>query len=137
MKKIEELIGNEATERLKERYGELVDWVEVEEQGPQVFKMTFQISDWKKMHTGPTNRDKERVIGIGVGEIEDALYHVLNFSDNDMEHGLHFNNNLPRNGIHMHREIYMELMGSEKESMRRVEERLKRLNEQKKGGIRR
>ena len=137
MKRIEELIGNEATERLKERYGHLVDWIFVEEQGAQIFKMEFQILDWKRVLNNPPDSEIERAIGVGIAEIEHALYRVLNFDGRNMEHGFHFNNDLPKNGLHMHREIYKELMESERESMRKIEERLVQLNERKKGAIRR
>ena len=133
MKKIQELIGKEATERLKERYGQLVYWTSVEEQGPQLFKMTFQIFDFKRTSVRPTPIMIERVMGVGLAEIEHALYRVLNFDGRNMEQGFHFNNDLPKNGIHMHREIYKKLMESERESMRKIEERLEQLNERKKG----
>jgi hypothetical protein len=132
MKTIRELIGKEATERLKERYGQLTDWASVEEQGPQIFKMKFQIVNYKRTSTSPTPIMIERAMGVGLAEIEHALYRVLNFDGRNMEQGFHFNNDLPRNGIHMHREIYKELMESERESMRRIEERLEQSNERKK-----
>ncbi len=131
MKTIQELIGKEATERLKERYGQLTDWASVEEQGPQIFKMTFQIVDYKRTSTSPTPIMIERAMGVGLAEIEHALYRVLNFDGRNMEQGFHFNNDLPRNGIYMHREIYKELMESERESMRRIEKRLEQSNERK------
>jgi hypothetical protein len=131
MKKIQELIGKEATERLKERYGQLVDWTFVEEQGPQIFKMQFQIFDYKRTSARPTPIMIERVMGVGLAEIEQALYSILNFDGRNMGHGFHFNNDLPKNGIYMHREIYKKLMESERESMRKIEERLGQLDKQK------
>lgn len=124
MKTIEELIGNEATERLRERYGELVRWIWVEEQGPQVFKMELQVIDWKKMSPNPTDIDKEGALGVGIAEIEYGLYNILDFGDVSGDRRVHLNNNLPKNGIHMHPAIYAELVGSERESMRRIEGRL-------------
>ena len=131
MKIIQELIGNEATEKLKGRYGELVDRISVEKHGPQIFKMKFQIFDYKRTSVRPATIEIERAMGVGIAEIEQALYRVLHFDDENMEEGIHFNNNLPRNGIHMHREIYKELMGSERESMRRIGERLEQLNKKR------
>lgn len=133
MKRIEEIIGTKATKRLKESYGELVDWIGVEEESPQIFKMRFQISDWKKticgMRTEPTNGDKERVIGVGVAEIEQTLYRVLDFGSRSGKYEIHLDNGLPRNGIHMHRGVYAELMASERDAMRRIEEHLERVGE--------
>jgi hypothetical protein len=56
MKRIQELIGNEATERLKERYGELVDCIGVEKEGPQIRKILFQLLDWKIDQEGLQDR---------------------------------------------------------------------------------
>jgi hypothetical protein len=133
MKTIQELIGNEATRRLKEWYGVLVDWILVEKQGPQIFKMKFQILDYKRTSASPTPIMIDRAIGVGVAEIENALYGVLNFGNREAYPEIHLNINLPKNGIHMHPTIYSELMGAERDSMVRIEEWLGRLNGQKKG----
>jgi hypothetical protein len=127
MKIIAEIIGNEATEVLKERYGVLVDRIFVEKkEGAQIFKMKFQLFNWKKTSASPTNKETERVLDIGVAEIEYTLYSFLNFGSRSGKCEIHLNNNLPKNGIHMHPVIYAELTGSERESMRRIEERLER-----------
>lgn len=130
MKLIADILEKKAYTRLNERYGVLVDRIGVKEElDPLVgltFEMKFQLSNWKRMDP---SGEKERVIGVGVAEIECALYNVLNFSDR--EQGIHRNNNLPENGIYMHREIYKKLMESERESMRKIEERLGQLDKQK------
>lgn len=125
MKKIAKVVGEGAYARWKQRYGVLVDEIFVEEEERHIFKMVFQIFDWKRTSANPTNTEIEGALGIGVAEIEYALYNVLNIGDREGEDEIHLNNNLPRNGIHMHPAIYAELMGYERESMRRIEERLK------------
>lgn len=116
MKLIADILEKKAYTRLNERYGVLVDRIGVEEElDPLVgltFKMTFQLSDRKRMPAKSTNRDKESAIGVGVAEIECALYRVLNFSGGREDEGIHINNNLPEEGVYMHRKVYMELMDS-------------------------
>jgi tRNA nucleotidyltransferase/poly(A) polymerase len=131
MKTIQELIGKEATERLNERYGILVDRLFVEEEeSVGVFQIKFQVFTRKQLSFNPSTIERERLIGIGVAEIECALYDVLNFGKK-IEQAIHLNHNLPKNGIHMHPAIYTELVKSERESMRKIEERLEQLNEKR------
>jgi hypothetical protein len=126
MKRIEDLIGEGAASRLKERYGILMDYIGVAEQGPQMLKMKLQVMNYKSMSACPSCNEKERTLGIGIAEIEYILYSFLNFGERGAEQVIHCNNNLPKNGIHMHREIYAELMESEREAMRKIEGRLER-----------
>jgi tRNA nucleotidyltransferase/poly(A) polymerase len=130
MNPIQELIGNKATERLNERYGILVDRLFVEEESVGVFQIKFQVFTRKQLSFNPSTIEREGLIGIGVAEIECALYAVLNFGKK-IEQAIHLNHNLPKNGIHMHPAIYAELVKSERESMRKIEERLEQLNEKR------
>lgn len=134
MKIIAEMIRGAAYVRLKERYGELVDRVFVKELGVQMnrsFEMKFQMFNWKRISTEPTETEIDETLGRGVAEMENALYRLLNFGEKKIEQAIHLNHNLPKNGIHMHPTIYAELMKSERESMRKIEERLEQLNERK------
>lgn len=97
MKTIADLIGNEATERLKERYGVLVDRIFVEVKGEHVLKSLFQIIDYKITSDNPGNNEIERMLDMGIAEIEYALYSVLGLAMEKEK--IHLDNNLPRNGI--------------------------------------
>jgi hypothetical protein len=129
MKIIAEILEKAAYTRLKERYGVLVDLIFVEEESNSYsgrsFKMKFQLFNWKMIST-ESGTGNEREIGVGLAEIERAIYQILKFSGGMEEEEIHLNSNLPKNGIYMHREVYMELMGSERESMKIIEEHLKR-----------
>lgn len=126
MRTIQELIGEEGADRLRERYGILMAHIGVEEEGVQIFKMKLQVIDYKRMSTCPSCSEKERTLGVGLAEIEYCLYTFLDFGEKNTEEVIHLNNNLPSNGIHMHPAVYAELTEHEKESMRKIEERLKR-----------
>ena len=130
-KSIEELVGSEAVERLRTEFGEFVDNISVTEKldatiGCNFFDLRFEV--WTLKTSPPRNLplERERQIGVGIAEIRQTLYRVLEIGKENKLHKdelrICVDNKLPSDKVLMHPEVYAKLKCYDHDILIRINE---------------
>lgn len=124
---IEEMIGSEAADRLREKFGCIVDYISFNPKMDlglklKVVELELVVRDRKTALSSSSSMERE--IGIGVAEIRAALYRSLEIGKKGMNHmdeaHICVDNILPKGMVLMNSETYSRLMCFDREILREI-----------------
>lgn len=126
---IEELIGEEGANRLRNQFGDLVSAISVTEEelaGRKIFRLRFEIEKAKMVDPLLEGEILEWEIGEALAEIQQVLYPLLNLGGRLTAPGIYSDNNLPESIILMQHSVFLKLMKADRELVREIGKILRR-----------